>query len=92
MDDDSPETPTEILKDIRGEIQNLNAQLARTDQRSQMNQENVQHLREDRIEPLEEQADENEARSRRNSLILGGMLTLATMLCGTGLSFMFGVL
>ena len=87
---DQPEdSEIEVLRNILTEVQNLNAQLARTDERSQQNKSDVETLREDRIVPLETQADRNGDRSRRNSLILGAVVTLSTILIGAGSTYAF---
>lgn len=91
MDSDG-ETEVEILKDILGEVRNLNTQLARTDERSRQNRESVETLREDRIVPLEHQADGNEHRSRRNELIVAAALTLASIMLTAGVSYMLGLI
>ena len=81
------ESEVELLRGILSEVQDLNSQLARTDERSQQNSDDVETLREDRIAPLEKDVTVNENRSRRNSLILGAALTLSTILFGSGVTY-----
>lgn len=91
MDSDS-DSEIEVLRGILSEVQDLNAQLARTDERSRQNRSDVNSMRENRIVPLETDVETNSNRSRRNSLILGGMVTLVTILSGAGATFVFGIL
>lgn len=85
MDDDKDEIA--LLNDILGELREVNTQLARVDERSRMNREAVDNMRENRIEPLETKADTNDVRGRRNSLILGAGLTLLTMFIAATITF-----
>ncbi len=83
-DKSDSESEIEILRGILSEVQDLNAQLARTDERSRQNRSDVETLREDRIAPLETDVVENSNRSRRNSLVLGAAVTLFTIVFGEG--------
>ena len=94
VDDSDGDSTSEvkILKSILSEIQDLNSQLARTDERSRNNREQVEDLRDNRIVPLEGQVAKNDNRSRRNALIIGGFLTALTLLVGAGASYIFTLL
>jgi uncharacterized membrane protein len=85
-------TQIEVLRGILSEVQDLNSQLARIDERSEQNTTAVRTLREDRVAPLENNMNEVSNRSRRNSLILGAALTLLTILIGAGLTYGFSFL
>lgn len=89
--DEPNDSEIEVLRNILTEVQNLNSQLARTDERSQQNRSDVETLREDRIVPVEKQADKNGERSRRNSLILGAVVTLTTIFVGAGSTYLFTI-
>lgn len=79
MNTTDEESELELLQGILSEVQDLNEQLARTDERSRMNQDRVENLRDNRISPVEQQVDRNENRSRRNMLILSGIVTALTV-------------
>lgn len=90
--DDQSDGQIELLRGILSEVQDLNSQLARTDERSRQNSDDVQILREDRIVPLERQADQNTTRSHRNALIIGAGVSFLTIATGAGLSYIFTLL
>lgn len=93
MDEENyEESEIELLRGILSEVQDLNTQLARTDQRSQQNESKVESLREDRIVPLEGDVISNSNRSRRNSLVLGAAVTISTILIGAGSTYIFTLL
>lgn len=92
MGDGKSDTELELLSGILSEVQDLNASLARIDERSNQNRNDVITLREERISPLESQADRNRSRSRRNSMILGAAITLATILVGAAITYGFSLL
>jgi hypothetical protein len=93
MDEENyEESEIELLRGILSEVQDLNTQLARTDQRSQQNESKVESLREDRIVPLEGDVITNSNRSRRNSLVLGAAVTIATILIGAATTYAFTLL
>lgn len=95
MDSDTDsefDSEIEILRGILSEVQDLNAQLARTDERSRQNRSDVNTLREERIAPLERDVTTNSNRSRRNSLILGAALTVATILAGSAITYGFSMI
>ncbi|AAL55020.1 hypothetical protein HrrHc2_055 [Halorubrum virus Hardycor2] len=94
MPADKPDGDSEVklLKNILSEIQDLNSQLARTDERSRNNRAQVEDLRDNRIVPLEGQVAKNDNRSRRNSLIIGAAITTATLATGAGISYAFTLL
>lgn len=81
-----------ILRGILSEVQDLNAQLARIDERSQQNSDEVRTLRENRVAPLEADATANENRSRRNSYVLGAALTISTIIIGAATTYGFSLL
>lgn len=93
MDDetkqDNFDTEIGVLRGILSEVQDLNAQLARTDQRSRQNKDDVETLREDRIAPLETNVATNSNRSRRNSLIISAAITLVTIGVGGAMTYGF---
>jgi len=91
-DQTDDESEIEILRGILSEVQDLNAQLARTDERSRQNRSDVNTLREDRIGPLEKDVELNRTRSQRNSIILGAALTLTVLILGAALSTGFGMI
>lgn len=91
MDSES-DSEIEVLRGILSEVQDLNAQLARTDERSRQNSNDVETLREDRIVPLERQTDTVSDRSRRNSLILGAGLTVLTVVLTGSVTYAFTLL
>lgn len=86
------DTEIEILRGILSEVQDLNAQLARTDQRSRQNRNDVETLREERISPLEQEVVTNSNRSRRNSLIISAAITLITIAVGGAMTYGFAQL
>jgi len=94
MPADEPDGDSEVklLKSILSEIQDLNSQLARTDERSRNNRAQVEDLRDNRIVPLEGQVAKNDNRSRRNSLIIGAAITAVTLATGAGISYAFTLL
>lgn len=83
------DTQISILRGILNEVQDLNAQLARIDERSKNNTEEVRTLRENRVAPLEAEVTTNENRSRRNSLLLGGAVTILTIFIGAATTYGF---
>lgn len=82
----------ELLNDILGELKDLNAQLARVDERSRINRDSVETMRENRIEPLEEQANRNDVRGRRNSLILGAGISILTIVLAAAINMTFNLI
>lgn len=94
MDDSISDSDTEIdiLRGILNEVQDLNAQLARIDERSEQNSDEVASLRHDRVAPLENDVTTIANRSRRNSLILGAALTLVTIIVGALATYSFTLL
>jgi hypothetical protein len=80
--DSNDDKEIDILRGILSEVQDLNAQLARIDERSEQNSTAVRTLREERVAPLEAEVGTVENRSRRNSLILGAALTIVTIAIG----------
>jgi len=96
MDDetkqDNFDTEIGLLRGILSEVQDLNSQLARTDQRSRQNSSDVETLREDRISPLEKEVVTNSHRSRRNSLILSAAITIITIAVGGAMTYGFAQL
>jgi len=89
IDEPDGDSEVKLLKSILSEIQDLNSQLARTDERSRNNRAQVEDLRDNRIVPLEGQVEKNDNRSRRNSLIIGAAITAVTLATGAGISYMF---
>lgn len=87
--DSDTDSEKELLRGILSEVQDLNAQLARTDERSQQNSAEVRTLREERVAPLEVEVTANENRSRRNALILGGGLSFLTIFVGAATTYGF---
>ena len=77
---DENDTELEVLIDIREEMRNLSAELARIDERSRATSDEVALLREERVMPVEKLADRNQVRSKRNALIVSGGLTAVTIL------------
>lgn len=75
MDIDDDETEIGVLIDIRNEMRNLSSELARIDERSRATSDEITRLREERVIPVEKQADRNRGRSKRNAIILSGGLT-----------------
>jgi len=90
--DSDIDSEIEILRGILSEVQELNAQLARTDERTKQNSSEVKTLREDRVSPLETEVGQVSNRSRRNSIILGAGLTILTILIGSGATYMATVI
>lgn len=90
--DRASDSEIDLLRGILNEVQDLNAQLARIDERSQQNSEEVRTLRENRVAPLEADATANENRSRRNSLVLGAALTICTIFIGAATTYGFSIL
>lgn len=80
MDIDGDETEIGVLIDIRNEMRNLSSELARIDERSRATSDEITRLREERVIPVEKQADRNQGRSRRNGIIISGGLSLITIL------------
>lgn len=78
-DKKSDEEEIDVLRDIRGEIQNLSKKLARIDERTRNTQEEITRLREKRVIPVEKQAELNKNRGKRNGLILSAGLTTVTI-------------
>lgn len=87
--DSNDDKEIDILRGILSEVQDLNAQLARIDERSEQNSAAVRTLREERVAPLEADVGNVENRSRRNSLILGAALTLVTITIGAATTYGF---
>lgn len=79
MDIDGDETQLDVLIDIRGEMRNLSAELARIDERSRATSDEVTRLREERVIPVEKRADKNKGRTQRNTVIISGGLTILTI-------------
>jgi hypothetical protein len=94
MPAESPDGDSEVklLKSILSEIQDLNSQLARTDERSRNNREQVENLRDNRIVPMEAQVEKTDNRSRRNSLIIGAFVTALTLGFGAAVTYLFTLL
>lgn len=95
MDDrevEDSDSEIELLRGILTEVQDLNAQLARTDERSRRNRNDVETLREDRVAPLEREVDSNASRAERNALIITGGLTVLTILFGATITYGFTLL
>ena len=92
LSEDKQNVEIDLLRGILSEVQDLNSQLARTDERSQQNSEDVDSLRKDRVAPLENDITVVSQRSRRNSIILGSGLTLLTILLGAGATYFFTIL
>lgn len=78
-DDDEYDTELDVLIDIREEMRNLSTELARIDERSRATSDEVTRLREERVIPVEKQADRNKGRSQRNGVIISGGLTALTI-------------
>lgn len=68
----------ELLEDIRDDVKENKVHAARTDERTKHIQDEIQGLKQDRIQPLEEAVQQNTKRSQRNSVILGGAGALFT--------------
>jgi hypothetical protein len=81
----SYDTELDILIDIRDEIRNLSMEMARIDERSRATSDEVTRLREERVIPVEKQANTNSNRSQRNAIIISGGLTVLTILFTWGL-------
>lgn len=94
MPAESPDGDSEVklLKSILSEIQDLNSQLARTDERSRNNREQVENLRDNRIVPMEAQVEKTDNRSRRNSLIIGAFVTALTLGFGAAVTYLLTLL
>ena len=94
MPADPPDGDSEVklLKSILSEIQDLNSQLARTDERSRNNREQVENLRDNRIVPMEAAVEKNDNRSRRNSLIIGAFVTALTLGFGAAVTYLLTLL
>lgn len=88
MDIDGDEKQIDVLIDIRSEMRNLSAELARIDERSRATSDEVTRLREKRVIPVEKQADRNTDRSQRNALIISGGLTALTIVLTYALGFL----
>lgn len=91
-DSEDVDSEIEILRGILSEVQDLNSQLARTDERTKQNSSEVKNLRENRVAPLENDVEINVNRSRRNSIIIGGFLSCLTILMGSSAAYMFTLL
>jgi hypothetical protein len=91
-DDGQRDSEVKLLKSILSEIQDLNSQLARTDERSRNNRDQVENLRDNRIVPLESQMETTDNRSRRNSLIIGAFVTALTLGFGAAVTYLFTAL
>lgn len=92
MPDDDGESEIDLLRGILSEVQDLNAQLARTDERSRQNRNDVNTLREDRVAPLEVEVNNNATRSQRNSIILGAGMTFLTLVVGAAATYGFSLI
>ncbi|AGM10757.1 hypothetical protein M192_gp122 [Halorubrum tailed phage 8] len=90
--DGDSDSEVKLLKSILSEIQDLNSQLARTDERSRNNRAQVEDLRDNRIVPMEAAVEKNDNRSRRNALIIGGFVTALTLFLGAGATYLFTLL
>jgi len=82
----------ELLRGILSGVQDLNSQLARTDERTQQNSSEVKNLRENRVSPLENKVGTVSNRSRRNSIILGAGLTVLTIMMGAITTYLMTLL
>jgi len=82
----------ELLRGILSEVQDLNSQLARTDERTQQNSSEVKNLRENRVSPLENEVGTVANRSRRNSIILGAGVTVLTIMMGATATYLMTLL
>lgn len=91
-DTENFDSEIEILRGILSEVQDLNAQLARTDERTKQNSSEVKTLRENRVSPLENELGTVSNRSRRNSIILGASMTVLTILLGSSATYAFTLL
>jgi hypothetical protein len=91
-DQDNIDSELELLRGILSEVQDLNSQLARTDERTQQNSSEVKNLRENRVSPLENEVGSVADRSRRNSIILGAGLTVLTIMMGAGTTYIMTIL
>lgn len=80
MDIDGSESEIDVLIDIRNEMRNLSSELARIDERSRATSEEITRLREERVIPVEKQADANTGRSQRNALIISLGLTAVAII------------
>lgn len=80
IDQDDDENQLGVLIDIRNEMRNLSAELARIDERSRATSDEVTRLREERVIPVEKQADRNKGRSQRNALVISAGLTVLTII------------
>jgi nitrate reductase NapE component len=81
-EEEEEESETQLLRQILDEMKELNVQLARTDQRSRTNKDNVESLRENRVAPLEADMDSARARVRSNEQYIRiaiGVLTILTV-------------
>lgn len=87
MDMDDDERELDVLIDIRGEMRNLSSELARIDERSRATSDEVTRLREERVIPVEKQADRNRGRSKRNAMIISAGLTILTIVFTYALGF-----
>lgn len=92
MSDKNGREQTELLHEILDELRDLNGRISRVDERSINNEESVTKLRQERIVPLETQADKNGTRSRRNELILTAGITVTTVVTSGAISMMFGLI
>lgn len=88
MDIDDPEDELQVLIDIREEMINLSSELARIDERSRATSDEITRLREERVIPVEQEAQRNKGRSKRNGLILSAGLTALTILFTIGLGYL----
>lgn len=68
----------EVLEEIRTDVKENKVHAARTDERTKHIQDEIRGLKQNRIAPLEEKVEQNEKRSQRNSIILGGVASLVT--------------
>jgi len=87
MDMDGDEREIDVLIDIRNEMRNISSELARVDERSRATSDEVTRLREERVIPVEKQADRNKGRSQRNGLIISAGLTILTLAFTWALGF-----
>ena len=82
MSFDGNDTQLEVLIDIREEMRSLSAELARIDERSRANNDEITRLREERVIPVENKADNNENRSKRNAIAVSAGVT-TSIIVGT---------
>jgi chromosome segregation ATPase len=90
--EEEEESETQLLRQILDEMKELNVQLARTDQRSRTNKDNVQSLREDRVSPLENEVNSTKSQVRSNSQYIQIAIGFLTILTGSLVTYAFTLL